>query len=191
MTKQSSRLLRQLAAVALLLLSLSVVASLTIVPLVAHVASLNEQIDAERIALGRFAQTAAREHEAADYERAGRATLSSGAYLKGDTEALTAAALQGLLAQVAAASGLRFHSTRILPSRERDGLQLIGVRVQFNGDIEQLRAFLHRLETNRPFLFVDALHIRPVSPFSQHDAAQSGVLDVRLDAFGASPGRKS
>ena len=41
--------------------------------------------------------------------------------------------------------------------------------MQFNARIEQVRALLHQIEAARPFLFVEALQIQPVSPFSQRD----------------------
>ena len=85
---------------------------------------------------------------------------------------------------------MRFHSTRALPPRETDGARRIGVSVQFKAGIEQLRALLFRIESNRPFLFVDGLQVRPVSPFSQRDAEFNGVLDVRLDVYGALPAKK-
>ncbi|MGH6691732.1 MAG: GspMb/PilO family protein, partial [Gammaproteobacteria bacterium] len=64
------------------------------------------------------------------------------------------------------------------------------VGVQFKGGIEQLRAFLFRIESHRPFLFVEGLQVRPVSPFSQRDAELNGVLDVRLDVYGGLPAKK-
>jgi hypothetical protein len=53
-----------------------------------------------------------------------------------------------------------------------------------------VRALLHRIETSRPFLFVEAMQMQPVSPYSQRDPEQTGVLDVRLDVFGAIPHKK-
>lgn len=182
---------RRVAAVALLLLVLALVATVTIVPLAARVAELREEIEAERVVLGRFAAVAARQAETAEYERVGRSALRSGAYLKGESEPLMAAGLQTMLAQLAAADRLRFRSTRALPPRERDATRLIGVSVRFNADIEQLRAFLFRIERQRPFLFVERLQVRAVSPYSRLDPKLNGMLDVRLDVFGALPGRKS
>jgi len=182
---------RQFAAVALLLLVLAFAAMVTVVPLTARVGDLRERIEAERVLLGRFGAVAAREGEAAEYDRAGRSALESGAYLKGESEALMAAGLQTKLAQLAAANRVRFHSTRALPLRERDASRFIGVSVQFKAEIEQVRALLFRIESHRPFLFVEGLQIRPVSPFSQRDPELAGILDVRLDVFGAMPGKKS
>jgi hypothetical protein len=106
------RALRQIAAVALLLLVVAVVAWTTVVPLTGRVAELREEIETERVILGRFAAVAARSSETAEHERIGRAALESGAYLKGDSEALMAAGLQTTLAQLAAAIRVRFASTR-------------------------------------------------------------------------------
>jgi hypothetical protein len=184
------RRLRQLAAVALLLLVIAGVAATTVMPLAARVAELHEEIEAERVVLGRFAAVAARSSETAEYERIGRAALESGAYLKGESEALLAAGLQTTLAQLGSANRVRFASTRALPPRERDATRLTGVSVQFKAEIEQLRALLLRIESHRPFLFIEGLHVRPVSPFSQSSPELNGLLDVRLDVFGAVPAKK-
>ena len=181
---------RRLAALGLLALALAVIAMATVVPLMAHVAALQDEIETERALLGRFTAVASRRDETAELERVGRLALQSSAWLKGESEALTAAALQTLLARLAAANRVRFHSTRALAARDRDGTRLIGVSVQFKAGIEQLRTLLFRIESSRPFLFVDGLQVRPVSPFSQRDANLNGVLDVRLDVYGALPGKK-
>jgi hypothetical protein len=186
-----SQPMRRLAAVALLVLVLALVAMLTVVPLTARVAELQGEIEEERALLGRFAAVAARKDRMEELERLGRAALDSGAWLKGESEALTAAGLQSLLARLAAAHRVRFHSTRALPPRERDGARLIGVSVQFKAEIGELRGLLFRIESGRPFLFVEALHVRPVSPFSQRDTELNGVLDVRLDLYGAVPAKRS
>jgi general secretion pathway protein M len=181
---------RKIAALALLLLAVALVVLTTFVPYSTRAAQLREQIDAERTLLGRFGVIAAQQGQVADYDRIGRAAIESGAYLKGETEALKAAGLQTVLSELAAANKVRLYSTRALGTRERDEVRLIGVRVQFKAEIEQLRALLHRIEASRPFLFVEALQVQPVSAFSQRDPELAGVLDVRLDIFGAIPGRK-
>jgi hypothetical protein len=182
--------IRRIAAVALLLSCIALVALLTVVPLTARVSELREQIHTERVLLGRLAAAVAQESRIAEHEKVGRAAAQSGAYLKGESEALMAAGLQTTLAQLAAAHRVRFSSTRALPGHERDGTRLIGVSLQFRAEIQQLRAFLFRIESHRPFLFVEGLQARPVSPFSQRDTELSGMLEVRLDVYGALPGGK-
>jgi Type II secretion system (T2SS), protein M subtype b len=188
--REFSAPMRQVAALALLLLAVALAVLTTFVPFTTRAAQLREQIDAERTLLGRFGAIAAQQGQVADYDRIGGAAVESGAYLKGETEALKAAGLQTVLSELAAANKVRLYSTRALGPRERDEVRLIGVRVQFKAEIEQLRALLHRIEANRPFLFVEALQVQPVSAFSQRDPELAGVLDVRLDVFGAIPGRK-
>jgi len=142
MNQHLSKPVRQILAVALLALALGLVSLVTIVPLAAHVAAIQEQIEAQRTLLGRFEQFATREGEATEHDRIGRDALASGAYLKGESEALTAAGLQTVLAEIGAANRVRFHSTRTLPARERNEMRFIGVRVQFTAEIEQVRALL-------------------------------------------------
>jgi hypothetical protein len=186
-----SRPVRRIIAVGLLLVVVAVVASLTVVPFVQRVSALSEQIEEERLALGRFAAVVARQGDVADLDRMGRSAAESGAYLPGNSEPVRAAGLQTLLSQLAAANGVRPYSTRTLAARERDDVRLVGVRVQFNADIEQVRVLLHRIESHQPFLFLEAVQIAPVSPYSQRDPSQTGVLDVRLDVYGAVPRQKS
>lgn len=174
----------------MLLLVPALAALVTVVPLAARVSELREQIETERVLLGRLAAAVSQESRTAEYERIGRAAARSGAYLEGESEALMAAGLQTTLAQLAAAHRIRFSSTRALPAHERDATRLIGVSLQFRAEIEQLRRLLFLIESRRPFLFVEGLQVRPVSPFSQRDTELNGVLEVRLDVFGAVPGSK-
>lgn len=188
--QQLSQPVRLFAALALLVVAIGLTALATVVPFAARISALREQIDTERVLLGRFAAVAAQQSQATEYDRVGRSAVESGAYLKGESEPLRAAGLQTALSELAAANGVRLYSTRALSGRERGEVRLIGVRIQFNGRLEQLRVLLHRIESYRPFLFIEALQTQPLSPFSQRDPEQAGVLDVRLDVFGVIPGKK-
>jgi general secretion pathway protein M len=185
-----SRPVRQLAAVGLLLAALALVASLTILPVAARIGDLREQIENERLALGRFEAVASLEEKVAEMQRAGRAASESGAYLKGQTDALRFAGLQAFLSELAGANSVRLGSTRALPPRDQDEVRLIGTRVQFTADIEQLREMLYAIESAQPLLFVEGLQVRPVAATSQRDPEYAGVLDVRLDVFGAVPRKR-
>jgi general secretion pathway protein M len=187
---QLSRSVRQLAAVALLLAVIALVASVTVLPLAACVGGISDQIDNERIALGRFGAMAALQEKVAEMQRAGRAASESPAYLKGESDSLRAASLQSFMSDLASANGVRLGSTRAMPPREQDDLRLVGTRVQFTADIEQLREMLYTIESSQPFLFVEAVQIRPVSAVAQRDPEYAGLLDVRLDVFGAVPRKK-
>lgn len=181
---------RRLAAVGLLMSAAVLFVLIAVVPYFNRLSQLQEQIEAERILLGRFRAVAAQRREIGGYDQAARAAAESAAYLKGETEALKAAGLQSTLSELANIARVRFYSTRALGQRERNDVRLIGVRVQFKADVEQLRGLLHRIEVNRPFLFVEAMQVQPVGAFSERDTELAGLLDVRLDVFGAIPGRK-
>jgi general secretion pathway protein M len=181
---------RQFAAVGLLLAVIVLFASLTIVPVATRIGELSDQIEGERLLLGRFVAMAALQDKLADMQNAGRAASESGAYLKGESDAIRAASLQTFMSDLAGANGVRLNSTRPLPPRDRDELRVVGTRVQFTADIEQLREMLYSIESTQPFLFVDAVQVRPVSALAQRDPEYGGLLDVRLDVFGALPRKK-
>jgi general secretion pathway protein M len=185
-----SRPVRQLAAVGLLLAVVVLIASLTILPVAARIGELSELIEGERRLLGRFVAMAALQEKLGEMQNAGRAASESGAYLKGESDAIRAASLQSFMSDLAGANGVRLNSTRPLPPRDRDEVRMVGTRVQFIADIEQLREILYSIESTQPFLFVEAVQVRPVSALAQRDPEYGGLLDVRLDVFGALPRKK-
>ena len=181
---------RQLAAVGLLLAVVVLIASLTILPVAARIGELSELIEGERRLLGRFVAMAALQDKLSEMQNAGRAASESGAYLKGESDAIRAASLQSFMSDLAGANGVRLNSTRPLPPRDRDEVRMVGTRVQFIADIEQLREMLYSIESTQPFLLVEAVQVRPVSALAQRDPEYGGLLDVRLDVFGALPRKK-
>jgi general secretion pathway protein M len=177
------RPIRQMAAVALLIAALALIWGIGVLPLRAHLQHLSDEIDNERATLGRFAAVAALEERLAETQRAGRAASASAAYLQGEGDQIKSATLQTLLSSIAAENGLRLSSARALNPLDRNELKLIGVRVQFTANIEQLREILYAAESRQPFLFVDGLQVRTVSPLA-HDPEHAGILDVRADIYG-------
>jgi len=159
------------------------------VPYLSHIAALRQDIEAEREALGRFAAVANLKASSAEVQLAGAAAAESEAYLKGDTEALKTSALQAMLSELAQSLGVRVRSTRNLPVREKDDLRFIGVRMQFNTEIDQLRALLHGIEVAKPFLLVEGLQVQPVT-FYGREKEQGGSLEIRLDIYGAMARKK-
>jgi Type II secretion system (T2SS), protein M subtype b len=93
-----------------------------------------------------------------------------------------------MLSELAQGMGVRVRSTRNLPVREKDDLRFIGVRMQFNAEVDQVRALLHGIEVAKPFLLIDGMQVQPVTYFAPQD--QGGSLEVRLDIYGAMPRKK-
>jgi general secretion pathway protein M len=184
-----ARPMRQLAAVFLLLAVVALSWFLGVLPLSAHFQHLREQIETARSTLGRFSAVAALQDRLAETQRAARAASASAAYLKGEGDQIKSANLQTLLSTIASENGVRLTSTRALTPIERTELRLIGVRVQFTANIEQLREILYAAESKQPFLFVDGLQVRTISAMA-HDPEHAGILDVRLDVYGAAPRKR-
>lgn len=185
MTPMMSRAL----ALGLLAGVLLVLVGAVLAPFAAHLSNQDAEIETEKTTLARFRAIAALRADAAEMERQGRRAAQSEAYLKGETEALKTSALQAQLTELASGKGVRVRSARNLTARERDDLRFIGVRVQFNADVEQLRELLHAIEVTRPFLLVEGVQVQPVS-YAGSSSERAGNLEVRLDVFGASARRK-
>lgn len=95
--------------------------------------------------------------------------------LAGATDTLAAASLQSALSDLVAATGSRVASAEILPVQETEGWHRIGIRMAFEGELEQLATVLVDLDQARPVLFVDGMEL----------ASQgSERLKVSLDVFG-------
>ena len=162
---------------------------LGILPLSAHFDRLREEIESERTTLGRFAAVAALQDRLADAQRAGRAASASAAYLKGEGDQIKSANLQTLLSTIAGENGVRLSSTRALNPIERNELRLIGVRVNSPPLSSNCARSSYAVEAKQPFLFVDGLQVRTISAMA-HDPEHAGILDVRVDVYGAAPRKR-
>jgi|GEM_PF-1408584 len=187
MMERRSKAVRRTVALALLGLVVALVVLLVVAPLAGRLSDLDAEVLDARLVLGRFEAEAARQDAVPDAERLARAASESGVYLKGESEPIRAANLQTVLAELAGRAGIRFHSARTLPQRERDDARTVGVGVQFTCAIEQLRQLLFDIEAGKPFLFVEGLHVRPVAAFAQRDRELGGLLEVHLEIYGAVP----
>jgi hypothetical protein len=109
---------------------------------------------------------------------------NAGRFLSGESEAIVAANLQSLLTEYASTNGVKLRSTRSLPARDRDGMRLIGVQMQFSGQMDAVQKLIYQIESAEPSLVVDAMSI---NGFAQRfGVATDGTsLEVRLDVFGA------
>lgn len=116
------------------------------------------------------------------------ADAGSGAYLKGSSEALAAAALQEQVRTIISAAGGELRSTQILPVQPfgpEGSIRRASLRLQLAVDIEGLQQLLYELETVEPYLFVDDLNIRErrLRRLRNQDESKS-LLDVDLEVSG-------
>lgn len=100
----------------------------------------------------------------------------------GDTPALASTQIQQLLRNTASATGLRVLTLHSQTPVDDNTLQRIPVSGRFLGDTKALLSLLTRLERHTPYLFVNAIDIRPSS--SRRAGGGTDELDVRLTVYG-------
>jgi len=84
----------------------------------------------------------------------------SGLYLRGESEALANAALQDQISAAVDEGDGSLRSLEALPSETADGLTRLSMQARLIGDIRDIAALLHRLESGQPLLFIDELSLR-------------------------------
>jgi hypothetical protein len=182
MTHGSARLLRRLAALALLGLVLYGILVLVPVGLFQRYRE-NAGIIAEESAL--LARLRARTSEAADGATSpGEDEAARALFLPGPDEAVAAAELQSRLSAMATRFGIRLRSAGAVPGRETGPLQLIGVRIRLIADIRQIHKLLYELETSQPLLLVDVAQWR-ADPAAQPGEGPALRVEATFDVFAA------
>jgi general secretion pathway protein M len=174
------------AAVALLLI-LGLVAWASLVPFWSSYLDNEERIAEMRAALPRL-------RAIANYNGAMDATRDKtaigkylGDFLAGRDDALMIAELQTRLRTLVVARASEFSSAQALPPRSLDGLTYLGVRMQLKGQLRDIQAILHTIETTAPFLFVERVQLRleevRILPSVAQVAAPRVLADIEV--FGA------
>ncbi len=181
MMYQLPKPVRQLLAVALLLLLVGGCGILVAGPIWSHIVDLQDRIDQARMMVGRLSELANDDSARRALEEQTKAALSSGIFIEGESEAIRLATLQSNLSALAAAQGVKFRSARNLPTRERNDLRLIGVQVQLVVPIDRLQKLMLEIEQSRPMLIVEQIQITPLTLSRLPDDPQVGLLDARID----------
>jgi hypothetical protein len=110
---------------------------------------------------------------------------TTGETLDGTTDALAAAALEGLVQQTASACGITVSSIEDVPATPAGPLRRIGLRVHLSGDYPSLVEMLKRLRHGPPAMLVDDLSVSASSGI----ASKALDTDFTLYAFRAGNGR--
>lgn len=172
------RIISKAAAVAILLGGVWLGGSVLVWPLVTRLTDARDQIEQERVLLGRLleeARTLTSQTAAQDQDPDQSLFLPSG------SEAEKMAALQTRIEQVAATAQVQLKSLQPSGEQTQGPLQVVGIRAVASGSIDNLQAFLHALESGRPGLIIAALDVAP--PVQEREA--NGALDMRLSVSGA------
>ena len=108
--------------------------------------------------------------------------MSGEGYLQGDNETLVSARLQSRIRDVIQAGGGRLTTTQVLAGVDDDGFRRIGVRVTMTADTLELQKVLHRLEGDRPYLFLDNVDVSGEQ--SRGRDGRDDALTISFDAYG-------
>ncbi len=121
-------------------------------------------------------------------DRIGENLSPAGLYIEAASDALVGAGLQNKLKSVVNQGGGTLNSTQILPATEAEPFRRIGVRVQMTGAVTALQNTLHKLESARPYLFLDNLDVRRRVTRTRTQRKRVGNpesrLTVRFDFYG-------
>ena len=112
-------------------------------------------------------------------------------FFKGAKPAIASAKLRELVSDMVKASGGELVSSQEYQTESLNTASAIGLRLQFNGDTDNLADFLYRLENARPLIFVEDLSVtstlrragaRTVS--AARARARRASLSVSVNIFG-------
>lgn len=180
------QLASRLAAIALLIVILVAVYLFVINPVVAAYRTADEEIEQARELLERYQvmalnKSVLRQRLNEVYAR----QSDTGVYLTGATDALAAAELQTRVRQGVVEFGGQLRSTQNLPAKVDRDFRRVAVRVQLTANLSSLHHLLFRLESEKPFVFVDSLDVRNRRG-TRRQALENfdPQLTIRFDLFG-------
>lgn len=94
------------------------------------------------------------------YAQLQRLRRSDRRYLKSNTESLATAELQRVVKQIISRNKGEILSAQVVRSKEEEGFKRIAVRIRMKSSLENMIKALHTLETQNPYLFINAITVR-------------------------------
>jgi Tfp pilus assembly protein PilO len=104
--------------------------------------------------------------------------------LEGGSDAVTAAALQDRIGEIAGNIGMTIASSEILPAEIQDEYRRLGLRLVVNASYDGLAHLLAAIEKAAPPLIVDNLQIRSVQRRPRTAPESFAPLDASFEVFG-------
>jgi general secretion pathway protein M len=148
-------------AIAILVLAVVAVLSLTAGPVWYANATRQAALDDGQERLQRYRQIAARDQELLpQYEALRESQKSAGNQLRSDTAAVAGAELQRRVKDITGRHSAQIVSTQILPASEEEGFVRIALRVRLRGVLPDLLRSIYDIETNDVHMFLDNLSLR-------------------------------
>ncbi len=115
---------------------------------------------------------------------------ASASLLDGATDAVAAAALQGKVQDLAAATGTNLSSTEALTAKQQGQYRRIALRVSLSATLPVLVHLIRSIESGSPRMLVDdlQLHTSPILIAASHDISPSLDASMTVIAFRSGQG---
>jgi general secretion pathway protein M len=176
----------QFVAAAILLILVLLAYQFIVVPTVGAYQARAEAIQDKERAVRRYRQLLAQAPRLQAFNaRLEQQQPVAGLLLPGDNPALSGAALQQRLQDLAGQHGVRILSLRIRPAEGDGQFERIPVEVRMQTDTQGLRGLLYEIDRSTPYLFVDSLSLRTRSQRRRNTRRTvDGMIDGRLVVYG-------
>jgi general secretion pathway protein M len=180
---------RRLLAVAILVLALAVVFSITVWPVLVANQHYQDTIDHMESRLQQLQRAAAiGETLKPQYETLERWQTTDARDLKSTSPALAAAELQRLLKRIAVTRNAEVVSTQSLATRQEAGFDRISLKVRMRGELDNIVQTFYDIETGEPFVFLDNVSIRASRGRRVGGKVSTlQILDIDMEVIGYMP----
>lgn len=109
--------------------------------------------------------------------------LESEMSVQAATPPLGAAKMQRFLTEAAELNGLELASVQILPVIAEGGFQRIGLAADLSGPLTAVAGFLYKLESAKPYLFVETIGVRSVQGMAAAAEDTDPILSLHTKFF--------
>ncbi|MGI9321466.1 MAG: type II secretion system protein GspM [Thiogranum sp.] len=180
---------RRLSALAILVLALGAVFSLTVLPVLLANRHYQDTITTQKSRLQQLQRAAAiGDTLQPQYEQLQRWQTTDAHYLKSNSAALAAAELQRLVKRIVVAKNAEVVSTQILTTRQEEGFDRVALKVRIRGGLENIVQAFHVIETGEPFIFLDNVSVRAGRGRRiRGKVATLQALDIDMELIGYMP----
>jgi general secretion pathway protein M len=189
MIEKLDRKQRRLLALAILLLALALVFSITVLPVLLANQHYRDTIAGLEGRLQQLQRAAAiGDALQPQYEQLKRWKTSDAQYLKSNSAALAAAELQRLVKRIIVSKNAEVVSTQILTTRQEEGFDRVALKVRIRGELENIIQAFYVIETGEPFVFMDNVSVRASRGRRVRGQAPTlQTLDIDMELIGYMP----
>ena len=189
MIEKLDRKQRRLLALAILLLALALVFSITVLPVLLANQHYRDTIAGLEGRLQQLQRAAAiGDTLQPQYEQLKRWKTSDAQYLKSNSAALAAAELQRLVKRIIVSKNAEVVSTQILTTRQEEGFDRVALKVRIRGELENIIQAFYVIETGEPFVFMANVSVRASRGRRVRGQAPTlQTLDIDMELIGYMP----